>query len=269
MAFPIIGYKSMLFLSTTTITDPGSAPGHPITKLADRKAHTTWISNTTTTPISIVIDAGAGGADVNYFGLVNHNFGSDLLRVIIFQRDDPLDPWTAIFGAQAEPPSDDAFMQLFNSVGSHRYWLVSIDAILGSPAVEPPKIGELHLGFRTEMPEYLDASSDPHLSGREVKGSRAPGGHFLPADTRRTNRGTLSFGAAGVERPHSAFQAFLDSARLRYPFFFVVDPDDSEFSAARYLRLSDGSDTARLAVAGRWNRLSVNLDVEEAWSEAP
>ncbi|KKK58673.1 hypothetical protein LCGC14_3042050 [marine sediment metagenome] len=66
----------------------------------------------------------------------------------------------------------------------------------------------------------------------------------------------------------SDLNAFLDShAILRKPFVFIVDTADGDFDTARYIRLADGADAARLAVAGKWARLRFDLEVVEAMME--
>lgn len=261
MAKPIIMYLSMLTLSTTTVTDPGSASGHPITNAFDYKTHTTWRSNGTASPIIIDIDAGVA-SDANYIGFANTNLATLGSQLLVF-RGTAFPANVVVFSG---PITDDAAWAGIFTGGNYRYWRIAFGPdFIGTPFASEPEIGEMNLGQRTDLSEYAAPSLDPFLSGSQVRGSRMTGGHALPSSARHVNRGTITLGAAGVERG-VGIETFLDShAMKRLPFFFMLDSDDADFSATHFLKLTDDATAARLAVGGRWNRLSLVMDVEEAF----
>lgn len=267
MAKPLLGYLSMLRLSTSTVTDPGSATGYPITNLYDMKSYTVWTSNTTVKPINIDIDTGAGGANADYIALVNSNLTT--LGATIKVMGDGASPATTERLAATACPSDDVVYLPFTAPGAVRYWRIQI-TVAGASFASAPSIGDLYMGMKTELPEYLPPSVDPFFSGVEVAGSRSEGGHALGAVTRgHSHRGVIRSGAAGAARAAwtSDLIAFRAHAEKRQPFFFVVDTGDTDFDSPYFIRMTDDGRFGVAAVGGSYSRFAYDIPVTEAYME--
>lgn len=269
MARPLIAYLSMLRLSTTTITDPGTETGFLIGSIKDMKAYMIWKSNQTAAAINIDLDTGAGTEqNADYIALVNHNLNTLGATVRVFAD-------AAVIGSTqvlaATTPGQDTVTYLpFTAPGTRRFWRITINHS-ALPFTAKPFIGDLFMGMKTELPEFMSPSFDPFFFDYEIAGSRSEGGHYLAGTVRgEMHRGAITFGAAGAARSWftSDGNAFIrNHAAKRHPFFFVLDTADTDFDDARYLRVPDDARLERLAVGGAWSRLTFHLPVEEAFME--
>lgn len=268
MAKPVIGYLSMLRLTTTTITPPGTATGYSINDIADLKSYKGWLSSTAVVPIQIDIDTGAGGATADYIAIVNSNLSTLACTVRVLSG--AASPAATERLAATSVTDNNVWYQGFTVAAAQRYWRITITAA-GSPVASAPWVGEIFLGMKSSLPEYLAPTIDPFFRNVEVAGSRSEGGHYLGAILRgQTHRGRLEFGEAGAARAAftSDLNAFLNNhAFQRKPFVFVLDTDDADFAVARYLKMTDDGGAGRFAVGGSWGRLTFGLDVEEAMME--
>ena len=271
MAFPIIGYDNLFDDSGSTITDPGTASGFAIGDIKDHRAFKVWKSSVTTSPINIDIDLGVGNsANPDYIALVNHNL-TTLGATVTVQSDDEA-TYTAPNEAQAAytPTADAVDFQGFTAIGADRYWRVVITAP-APPHASAPFIGDVLLGVRTTLTEYMQPGFDPFHKQVEVASERSEGGHYLGATLRGiTRRAEIAFGPAGAARAGftSDLNAFIDNhAMKRLPFIFVLDTADSDFSSPRWLKVPDEAQIGREAVGGVWSRLILRLPVEEALME--
>jgi hypothetical protein len=121
-----------------------------------------------------------------------------------------------------------------------------------------------------ELPHYLDPSLDPFFDDIDVVGPQSEGGHWLAGETRgRMHRGRISFGDAGAARSWftSDGNAFVEYAKLRKPWVFVLDTADSDFAVARLLKLPADQGAPRNAVGGSWQSLTFEIPFEEAYRE--
>lgn len=268
MAKPLIAYLSMLRLSTTSITDPGTETGFAIGNIKDMKSYSIWKSNQTAAAINIDIDAGASGANADYIGLVNHNLAT--LGATVRVLADTVSPAATQVLAATTPAQDGVSLLTFTAPGLKRYWRITINHA-ALPFSAKPFSGDAFLGMKTSLPEYLAPSFDPFFGGVEIAGSRSEGGHYLGGVARgKTHRGVITFGAAGAARASftSDLNAFIDNhALLRRPFFFVVDTDDTDFDDPRYVKVPDDAEVGRRAVGDTWSRLTFELPVDEAFME--
>lgn len=268
MAKPVIGYLSMLNLSTTTVTDPGTATGYDIDDIYDLKAYSLWKSSTTVRPIYIDIDTGAGGATADYIAIINSNLAT--LGATVQVLSGAASPGASERLAATAVATDDVWYQGFTVAAAQRYWRVAI-TVAGASFASAPIIGDMFLGMKTTLPEYLAPSFDLYFKQVEISGSRSQAGHYLGGVIRgQTHRAVIEFGQAGAARASftSDLNAFIDNhALLRKPFVFILDTDDSDFDTARYVRVRDDANIERLAVGGSWGRLAFSLPVEEAFVE--
>jgi hypothetical protein len=272
MALPIIAYHNILRNTAATLTDPGTASGFSLEDIKDYKPWKIWKSDDTTSPINIDIDLGVGNTGTaDYVMLVNHNMLANGATVTVQSDNDvAFGSPTALLAATA-PDSDDVWFKGFTVGPAERYFRV----ILTDPAAPfaaAPFIGELFLGLRTTLTEYMNPDIDPFMKGVEAQSNRSEGGQYLGSILRgKTHRFTFSFSDAGAAR--SAFTSDLntfidDHVELRRPFGFVLDTADSDFDQPVYLKMTDGTNVQRKAVGGVWSRLTWTFDVEEAFSES-
>ena len=272
MGFPVIAYKSFLRETTTVITDPGTETGFAIASIKDMKSYTLWKSNQTAAAINIDSDCGASTTqNGDYIALVNHNLFT--LGATVRVLADTVSPAATQVLAATTPTEDTVTYLPFTAPTAKRYWRITINHS-ALPFAAKPYIGEIFLGMRTTCTEFATPVFDPYFRDVEVMGDRSEGGHFLAASLRgQIHRGTLELGGpAGVTR------AFHDSdltpfkqnhADPRYPFVFVLDPDDSAFKTPRYVKLPDSARIERKAVGGGWSgRLTFMMPLEEAMMEA-
>jgi hypothetical protein len=267
----LILFDSMLRDTATTVSDPGSASGYPIASIKDMRAFTTWKSNQTAAAVNIDIDTGAGTENnADCIGICYTNLATLGATVRIF-ADAAVIGSTQVMAATSWP-SDNAAILTFTAPGAKRYWRVTLNHA-ALPFASAPYIGELYLGMKTTLPEYLSPAFPPYFDDLEVAGERSEGGHALGATMRcHIHRGTLDLaGAAGVSRSdHTAtLKPFADNHLLkRYPFFFVLDTDDTDFDDARFVKMTDAGRLDRSAVGNSWARLRFAFDAEEAFAEA-
>ena len=271
MGFPVIGYKSFLRESTTVITDPGTETGFAIASIKDMKSYTLWKSNQTAAAINIDIDTGASSnQNGDYIALVNHNLFT--LGATVRVLADTVSPAAVQVLAATTPTSDGVTYLPFTAPGTKRYWRITINHS-ALPFAAKPYIGEIFLGMRTTLPEFLTSDFEPFFTQYEVAGDRSEGGHFLAATIRgEKHMGTLEFGGpAGVVRSFhdSDLTSFANTHGMkRRPFVFVIDPDDSVFNRAFYIKMTDSGDLVRRAVGGGWSgRMTFGMPVETAFME--
>lgn len=271
MAKPLILYRSLLRSASAVITDPGTEPDFSIANLKDLKAYTLWKSSGTATPITIEVDLGVADPEAaDYLLLVNHNLHT-LSATIKVRCGNSYPPSTTRLTASIPDEDTASYFALTADATLYRYWSFALDT--GSPPfAAKPYIAELFCGLKTELPHFLTPDFDPFFRQVAVRGgTRSQGGHALGVTLQgQTHRGTISFGDAGAARAEftDSLNAFIDGhALLRRPFGFVLDADDADFSAARYLKVPDDARVDRLAVGGTWQNLTFHLPVEEAFVE--
>lgn len=269
MAKPLIAYLSMLRLSTTTITDPGTETGFLIGNIKDMKAYSIWKSNQTAAAINIDLDTGAASnQNADYIALVNHNLFTLGATVRVF-ADAAVIGTTQVLAATT-PGQDTVTYLPFTAPGAKRYWRITINHA-ALPFTAKPFIGDLFMGMKTEFPEFLSPEFDPFFFDYEVSGSRSEGGHYLAGTIRgEQHRGAITFGNAGLARAwftSDGNAAIRNHLAKRYPFFFVVDTADTDFDDPRYLKVPDDARLERLAVGGAWSRFTFAIPSEEAFME--
>ncbi len=263
MGKPVIAYKSMLRSTGVVITDPGTEAGFSLADIHDYRSYSLWKSDTTSSPIDIDIDLAGGDESVDYIMLVNHNLFTETATVEVFSGAafPPAASW-----ASFAPTEDTVSFKTAAASVTRRYWRVRITAF-----VNKPFIGELFLGMKTTLPQYLAPSFDPFFKQVEARGFRSRGGHYLGVSLKgQQHRGEITFGEAGAPRADftSDLNAFLDDhAFKRRPFGFIVDPDDSDFDKPRYVKMVDEEEASRNAVGGTWSNLTFVLPIEEAYAE--
>lgn len=267
MARPTIGYLTMLTGNVTTIADPGSASGYPITNIKDLKSYSLWKSSVLTSPIQIDVDNGGVAQNADYVALVNHNLFT--LGATLTVLADTFTPPTTVRLAAFTPGEDGVTLRTITAPGALRYWRFTITDP-SPPFAVAPYIGNLFCGMRTDLPEYMDPGFEPYFDDVEVEGVSSRKGHFLGAVTRgHAHDGVIACGAAGAARADytGGLKAFIDYANLRKPFVFVLDRDDTDFDDARYVRLRDDARIERVSVGGSWARLAYRIPVTAAYME--
>lgn len=271
MAFPVLFWRNLLQNTGAIITSSSESDGFAASKLSKSRPWDPYKSAVLTTGITIDIDLGASGdTDADTIALVNTNLSS-MAGTIEVKADAVTNPPTTVRKAAFTPASDEVSLATFTAPGVMRYWRITLGGPGGGAFPSLPFIGDLALGLRTTMPEYLDAGLDPFMTDREAISARSKVGHYLGSVLRgKQHRQDLSFGGpAGIVRTFftSELNAFIAYAEQRKPYYFQVDSDDASFSTPFFVKLPDGAKIPRIPVSGTYNRIKMTLPVEEAWSE--
>lgn len=270
MSFPVIFWRNLLQNTGAIITSSSESDGFAASKLAKSRPWDPYKSAVLTTGITIDIDLGASGdTAADTIALTNTNLAS--MAGTIEVRADASFPPTTVKKAAYTPASDEVSMDTFTATAALRYWRIVLGGPGGGSFPSLPFIGDLALGLRTTMPEYLDAGLDPFMTDREAISQRSKVGHYLGSVLRgKQHREDLSFGGpAGIVRTFftSDLNAFIAYAEQRRPYYFQVDSDDASFSTPFFVKLPDEAKISRIPVSGTYNRIKMTLPVEEAWSE--
>lgn len=271
MAFPVCLWQSILRNAGATVTASSTAAGYSIADSFDLRPWKVWTSGTVVTGITIDIDLGASGAaNADSIGLVNQNITSQGGAVEV--KADTVTPPVTVVQAAYTPASGDVDLQTFAAPGAKRYWRLTLTK--GGNFATAPYIGEIVLGMRTTLTEYMDPGIDPFLKSVEASAQRSEGGHYLGAILRgRTHRFDFGFSdTSGANRTAftSDLNAFIDQHvdQLK-PFIFQLDSADADFSKPIFIRKADASPVKRMAIGGVWSRLTFKFPAMEAWMEAP
>lgn len=270
MAFPVIFWRNLLQNTGAVITASSETDGFAASNLSKSRPWAPWKSAVLTTGITIDIDLGVSGdTAADTIALVNTNLAS--MAGTIEVRADASFPPTTVKKAAYTPASDEVSMATFTGTAALRYWRIVLGGPGGGSFPSLPFIGDLAIGLRTTMPEYLDAGLDPYMTQREAISQRSKIGHYLGSVLRgKQHREDLSFGGpAGIVRTFftSDLDAFIDYAQNRKPFYFQIDSDDAKFLTPMFVKLPEGGEVARVPVSGTYTRIKMTLPVEEAWSE--
>lgn len=268
MAYPVILYDSILRNSGATVTASSTESGdYAASYLYDLLPWKMWKSGTLVTGINIDIDLGASGSDdADTIGLVNHNITSEAGSVTVYA--DAVTIGTTTVQAAYTPTYGNVDLKTFTAPGNKRYWRVALTK--GGNFTNKPYIGELFLGTRTTLTEFLSPDIDPFLKQVGASSEQTEGGHYAGAVLRgQTHRFTLGFGEAGGSRTAMAsVMTFLDNhAYLLRPFIFQIDSDDTDFKRPVYIKKTGDGEVGRRAVGGMWSRLGLSIPCEEAWTE--
>lgn len=266
----MILWSNILRNSGATVTASSTETGNfAVGNLKDYLAWSLWKSGTLVTGITIDIDLGASGAvNADTLGLVNHNITSEGGTVEV--KADTVTPPVAVALAAYTPTYGDVELKTFTAPGAKRYWTITLAK--GGNFANKPFIGELFLGMRMTLPEYLSPDIDPFLKSTEAAGEFTEGGQYAGATVRgRTHPFTLAISDVGAARSFhtSDLTAFVDThLDLLRPFIMQVDSDDTDFKRPVYVVREGGGRADRLAVGSSWTRLGFRCPVVEAYMEA-
>jgi hypothetical protein len=269
MATPIILYKSLFRIAGAVITSSGTDAGFSAADVGDHRDYKGWQGNVLTSPQWVQVDA-LTAQSADSILVVNGNLVYNAGQIKVYA--DTVDPPTNVAQVAYTPTSDVADYKAF-SVLSKRYWRVEfIDP--AAPFTSKPFAGEILLGMKLDVGEYVGPDIDPRLHDIMVKSTRSEGGHFLGATLQGViRRGTLRFGGGvGVDRAKftSDLNDFLQTHyRKCLPWGLVLDSTDSEFAPARWLKKPDDARTPSLPVGGNYSRFTFDVPFEEALQEVP
>lgn len=268
MATPLIIWRNIFRTTGAVITSSGTDTGFDVADVADHRADAGWQGNVLTSPQWVNLDALAA-VTADCILVINHNMVSNAGQLKVYA--DTVNPPTNVAQAAYSPTSDVADFKSFSSL-TKRYWRVEfIDP--AAPFTTKPFAGEILLGTKMDVGEYIAPDFDPFLHDIEAISNRSEGGHYLGAILRGIiRRGTARFGGdAGVVRATftSDLTSFLQTHyRKLLPFGFVLDSADSEFSAARWMKKPDDARVPTMPVANTYGRFRFDLAMEEAIVEA-
>jgi hypothetical protein len=221
------------------------------------------------TGITIDIDLGADTGSADSIGLVYHNITSEAGTVEL--RADTSagpNPPTTVRQAAYTPTYGDVDLKTFSTATNLRRWRIVLAK--GGNFANKPFIGELFIGTRTTLTEFLSPDIDPFLKQVGASSEQTEAGHYAGAVLRgQMHRFTLGFGDQGGSRTAMApVMTFLDNHAYRLrPFIFQVDSDDNDFKKPVYIKKTGDGEIGRRAVGGMWSRLGLSIPCEEAWTE--
>lgn len=271
MAFPVILYTSLIRTTGAILAASSTESGFSVNAIMDFKPWLMWKSGTLVTGITIDIDLGSDIGTADTIGLVNHNITSEG-GTIELRADTSAgaNPPTTVRQAAYTPAYGDVDLKTFTLASSLRRWRLVLAK--GGNFVNKPYFGEIFIGQRTTLPEFMDPAMDPFNKATEASIKHSEGGQYLGAVTRgRTHREPLNIGiAAGMARSFytSDINAFIDSHYDLYrPFFFQIDSADTDFVRPFYLVKPPDGTHRRRAINGMWNRLGLTLPAVEAYME--
>ena len=264
MGLPVIVYRNIL--ASASLTASGTASEFTLTDLRDRRSFTVWKAAATTSPQWIQGDVGVGGMDADCLLVVNHNGVANAGQIKVYA--DTVDPPVAVAQAAYTPTSDAVEYKAFTLLTAKRYWRVEFSDP-AAPFTAAPFAGEILLGKRITLTEYVNADIDPFLKHKAFRTQNNDSGHYLGGIKQGVRRrGVLHFGGdAGVARSlyTSDLNDFIDNhAEERFPFGFVYDPDDTDFDTPIWVRVPDDGQVDRMPVGGTTARFFVSLPIMEA-----
>lgn len=268
MATPIILYRNLFRTTGAVITSSGTDTGFSASDVGDHRAYKGWQGNVLTSPQWINIDC-LTALSADSILVVNHNMVSNGGQLKVYA--DTVNPPTNVAQAAYTPTSDVADYKAFSTL-SRRYWRVEfIDP--SAPFSTKPFAGEILLGQKLDVGQYVGPDIDPRLHDIQVKSQRSEGGHFLGAVLQGViRRGTLRFGGdGGVDRAKftSDLNDFLQTHyRKCLPWGLVFDSADSEFAPARWLKKPDEARTPSMPIGGSYSNFTFEIPFEEAMQEA-
>lgn len=267
----MIFYRNIFRQTGAVITSSGDDTGFSAASVAEYRSFKGWQSSLTTSPVWINVDVTGAGLNADSLIIVNGNLQLvNGANVKVYA--DSANPPTGVTVMAATAVLNDAVdYHTFTAPGAKRYWRVEFSDPAPPFAVKP-FVGEILLGMKLTMTEYVAPDMDPRGHDIEAADDRSEGGHWLGSRTRGIiRRGTLRFGgAAGVTRTQftSDLRYFLESCYRRLlPFAFVLDADDSEFSRAWWIKKPKDARTPNLPVADSYGRFTFDLPFEEAMVE--
>lgn len=270
MASPIILYRNIFRTASAVITTSGTDAGFSASDVGDHRAWKGWQGNVLTSPQYINIDCLAA-KDADSILLVNHNMVANAGQVKVYA--DTVNPPVAVAQAAYTPTSDVADYKAFTTL-SKRYWRVEFSDP-AAPFTSKPFAGEILLGQKVDVAEYVAADVDPFMHdiiGQTAR-SEGPPQHSLGTVLRGVDRsGVLAFGGeCGVASAKfvSDLTDFLQNHYRRYlGWGLVFDSADSRFSAARWMLRPQGAKVPSLPVGGSYSRFRFDLAYEPALVEA-
>lgn len=268
MATPVILWRNLFRIPGAVITSSGTDAGDfSPAQVGDHKAYRGWQGNVLTSPQYINIDCLTAQAADSIL-IVNGNLVANAGQMKVYA--DTVDPPVAVAQALYTPTSDVADYKAFASL-TKRYWRVEFSDP-APPFASKPFVGEILLGTKMTMPEYVAPDVDPRPHDIVAFDEHSPGGHYLGVTYQGiARRGTLRFGGdVGVDRAFftSDLRTFMETHyRKLLPWGFVLDSDDSEFAVARWYKKPKDAQSPNLPVANTYARFRLELPFEEAMME--
>lgn len=270
MATPIILFRNLFRITGAVITSSGTDAGDfSPAYVGDHKAYLGWQGNVLTSPQWINIDC-LTAQSADSILIVNHNMVANAGQVKVYA--DTVNPPTNVAQAAYTPTSDVADYKDFSSL-SRRYWRVEfIDP--SAPFTSKPFAGEILLGTKMTMPEYISADFDPYMhdiAGKSTM-SEGPPQHYLGTLLQGIDRsGVLKFGGGvGLDRAFitSDFKDFMQNHYRKFlPWGLVVDSADSDFAPARWVMRPGDQRTPFNPISGTYARFGSDVPFTAALVE--
>lgn len=217
---PLIAYDNIV--TTLNIAATTSADGYPVSRLANPATHLEWHASDTTTQYLTVTTGSA--EDVEYIGVVGHNWGSTGANVSIEHLDVGFSPpvWVETEAAFI-PASDDPIVWRIDPRPEN--FRIKIIPGSSSPGFEPIA-AVVQAGSLLVMERKIYSQHLPITYGRKlvVSNGRSESGKFLGRVViGEDNETTASFRLITPAWFRANIPPFLEVAK-EFPFFFVWRP---------------------------------------------
>jgi hypothetical protein len=217
---PLIGYDNIV--TTTNIAATSSATDYPVTRLANPETHLEWRSSpdSPVSPQYITVTT-AGVANVEYIGVVGHNWGTDGATVSVEQLDSNSPPAYAQIVAPSIPDTDDPILWRLSTPQPQSFRIKIVPVSL-APAAAVVMAGSLLV-----MPQRIYSRHLPITYARRlvVSNGRSESGKFLGRVVLGEDRENVAqFRLITPEWFRDNIPDFLEAAKDN-PFFFAWRPD--------------------------------------------
>src|SRR5262245_42443580 len=165
MATPVILYRNIFRTPGAVVTNSGTETGDfNQSYIYDHRAFLYWKGNVLTSPQWIEVDTGSTGTADSIL-LVNHNMVANGGQVTVKYGAAP-NPGSSAHAAYY-PTSGNVDYKAFGSQTA-RYWRVELSDP-APPFAAKPFIGEIVLGLKLDVGQYVGPDIDPRL--HDIEGS--------------------------------------------------------------------------------------------------
>jgi hypothetical protein len=214
---PIIGYENLV--TTTNITSTTAADGFPITNVANPATHLGWEADTLTAEIETITITTGSLEEIDYVGIVGHNFGSDDITVSLYDGSSPM----LVSGFV---PDDDSPLIIRFTPAVITTLTITLNYVANSIV---PRAAVIYVGKLLVLERSLDINSDytPITYGRRsnIINGMSETGNFLGRivlGEYRESKAEFKHFTADFYR--SDVEPFVEAA-TGAPFFFAWAPD--------------------------------------------
>jgi hypothetical protein len=211
---PRIGWHNLV--TSTNVTSDEEAAGFSVVNVANPATYLKWKGETTGVQ-TVTVDLGSAD-EINYFGIVGHNFGTDGTNIKL-QRSSNGSAWTDVTSARVLA-NDYAYMEEFADV-NYRYYRLHL-----TPATLVPQLAVFYIGRVLRVQRRLYVGHKPATLNRKttVSSGFSETGQFLGRVKRRQMlEGKADFKNITPDWYRETFDPFVAAAE-EVPWFWAWRP---------------------------------------------